>query len=814
MASPAAPPPRPRGHKVNAFQLIALLLAFVLVAGVGGVLAAGLFIPAVAGAKAVTDTSIEVFNDLPTELERKPLPQTSTIYANDGKTVLARFYDQNRTDVSLKEISPYMQHAMIAIEDKRFYQHGGIDVEGTLRALVNNATSSDTQGASTLTQQYVKNVLIQNALAETDPAKKAAALEAARGKTNERKLREAKLAISLEKNMTKDEILEGYLNIAQFGLKVYGVEAAAEYYFSTTAAKLTPVQAATIAGITQRPGDYDPTVNPSDSQRRRNQVLNDMYQQSYITKKQYDQAVAMPIKKTLKIDKTSITNGCQPATAAALFCDYVTRVIANNDDGAFSSWGKTSTARLDALKKGGYKIVTTIDLKDQKIATKKVRNAVPVGKKSTTTDANGHVQKLQLESALSSVEPGTGKILAMAQNRPFDASATPVKGASSVNYNVDYAHGGSNGFQPGSSFKPYVLADWLKTGHTLSQTVSGDRPSFSFYDFHSTCGGFTRSSKLWTVGNSEGGAKGNITVQYATADSVNRAYAAMATQLDLCDVKNTALSIGWRASYRDDSPTDLSVTPSMILGTQNTSPLAQASAYATFASGGTYCEPIAISSITNAKGKKLQVPSAHCDSNALDPGVASTVTYALKGVLVSGGTAPGNSLDGGRIAAGKTGTAQGSQDTWFVGYTPQLSTAVWVGNAEAPIWLKNVTIKGSKYVTGQQRWLYGGTLAAPTWKAYMDEALSGEPNEEFSSPESGLVGKPKVTTPPSSNDGGGTKDNGGSKDSGGSKDNGGSKDSSGDSSGGDSSGGDSSGSTPSSGSTSGPGGGNKHGGGK
>jgi len=807
MASPAAPPPRPRGHKVNAFQLIALLLAFVLVAGVGGVLAAGLFIPAVAGAKAVTDTSIEVFNDLPTELEQKPLPQTSTIYASDGKTVLARFYDQNRTDVSLSKISKYMRNAQVAVEDKRFYQHGGIDVEGTLRALVNNATSDDTQGASTLTQQYVKNVLIQNALAETDPAKKAAALEAARGKTNERKLREAKLAISLEKNMTKDQILEGYLNIAQYGLKVYGVEAAAEYYFSTTAAKLTPVQAATIAGITQRPGDYDPTLHPSESQRRRNIVLNDMYAQNYITKKQYDEAVATPIKKSLKIDKASITNGCQPATAAALFCDYVTRVISNNDDGAFTSWGKTADARLDTLKKGGYKIVTTIDLKDQKIATKKVRNAVPVGKKSTLTH-NGKVEKLQLESALASVEPGTGKITAMAQNRPFDASSDPIKNASSQNFTADYDHGGSQGFQAGSSFKPYVLADWLKEGHTLYQTVNASRQSFSMASFHSSCGGVYVGAAPWNVNNSEGGEGGNITVKEATVASVNRGYASMTTQLDLCDIGKTAVSIGWRgANPGDQTKGKIYVHPSMILGTQQTSPLAQAAAYATFASGGTYCEPVAITSITTAKGKKAQVPSAHCDSSALDSNIANTINYTLEGVVKSGGTAPGNELANGRASAGKTGTTNGSAATWFVGYTPQLSTAVWVGNAETPVYLNQVTVAGSKYVSGQQRWLYGGTLAAPTWKAYMDEALAGQPNETFSAPDSSLVGKPKVTTPPPSKDNGDKKDKGSDLgdrikkllDGGGSSDN---------------SGGDTSGGTPSSGSTSGPGNGDKHGGGK
>ncbi len=802
MASPAAPPPRPRGHKVNAFQLIALLLAFVLVAGVGGVLAAGLFIPAVAGAKAVTDTTIEVFNDLPTELDRKPLPQTSTFYASDGKTVLARFYDQNRTDVSLKQISPYMQHAMVAIEDKRFYQHGGIDVEGTLRALVNNATSSDTQGASTLTQQYVKNVLIQNALAETDPAKKAAALEAARGKTNERKLREAKLAISLEKNMTKDEILAGYLNIAQFGLKVYGVEAAAEYYFSTTAAKLTPVQAATIAGITQRPGDYDPTINPSDSQRRRNQVLNDMYQQSYITKKQYDAAVAMPIKKTLKINKTSITNGCQPATAAALFCDYVTRVISNNDDGAFSSWGKSSTARLDTLKKGGFKIVTTISLKDQKIATQKVRNAVPVGKKSTLTDKAGTVHHLQLESALASVEPGTGKILAMAQNRPFDASSKPIKNASAVNYVADYAHGGSSGFSPGSSFKVFALAEWLKEGHSLYQTVNGTPRTFPSGAFHASC---THGWGSWPVGNSDSSEIGNMSVLNATKWSVNAAYADMETRLDMCGIADTAEAMGYRGAGKDDA--QVRVTgPSMILGTQTTSPLHQAAAYATLASNGTYCDPVAITSITSAKGKKLQVPSAHCNSDALDPKIASTITYALHDVLVSG-SAAGNTLANGRNAVGKTGTAQGSQAAWFVGYTPQLSTAVWVGNQEAPLYMHNVTVKGSKYVSTTQNWMYGGTISAPTWKAYMDEALAGEPNEAFPSPDSELVGKPKAPEKPKND---GKKDKG---DSGDLADR--IKQLLDGSGSGDSGSGDTSGSgTPNSGSTSGPGNGDKHGGGK
>lgn len=756
-------------------------------AAVGGVLAAGLFIPAAGAAKAVTDTSARVFDDLPTELRVGTLPQASVVYANDGKTVIARFYDENRTVVPLSKVSKAMQEAMVAVEDKRFYEHGGIDITGTVRALVNNASGKETQGASTLTQQYVKNILIENALAKGDPE----AVQAARAQTAERKLREAKLAISLEQKMTKNQILAGYLNIAQFGSRVYGVESAAQYYFSTSAAKLTPLQAATIAGITQAPNQFDPTLNPQDSQRKRNVVLNDLYSQNIITKAQYDKYRTTPIQKTLKVNKAAVANGCGAGKDTSLFCDYITTVIKNNDDEAFSSWGKTATDRMVSFMRGGYKVVTTLDLSDQHEAQKQISRGVPVNGKKTlshTTTKQGARVAVQLEAAITSVEPGTGEIRAMAQNAPFDGAETSsIKGATSINYTADYAHGGSNGFQAGSSFKPYVLADWLKTGHSLYQEVNGNRSNFTFNDFHSTCANsFTRSNNPWPVGNSEGAAPGMVRVDHATADSINRAYASMATQLDLCDVGKTAVSVGWRASSGSTDATDIQITPAMILGTQQTSPLSQAAAYATFASGGTHCDPVAITSITDPKGKDVAVPSANCDSSALDSGVAQTVNYALEKVLQPGGTAPGHGLSG-RVSAGKTGTTNGSAQTWFIGYTPQLSTAVWVGNAQNDVYLQHIEVAGSKVLEGEQEWLYGGTLAAPIWQTYMDKALSGQPAEAFGAPDYSQVNAPVAPKPSTSDNGtaqgggdqGSTGNGGGTDNSGGGKGNGG-----GDSSGG------------------------------
>ncbi|TQL63595.1 transglycosylase domain-containing protein [Rarobacter faecitabidus] len=709
-------------HKLNAAALFASLGLFVVLSLVGGVLAGALVAPFAVGASKVTSGGVELFDTLPTDIEAGKLSEASYLFASDGKTLLATYYWENRIIKPLGQINKNLQNAVIATEDKRFYEHGAIDMMGMSRALVNNAMERDTQGASTLTQQYVKNLLIEKANSSDDSE---GVTEATEG-TYERKLREARLAIALEKTMTKDEILEGYLNIAQFGKSVYGAEAAAQHYFSVPAADLSVVQAATIAGITQRPNAYDPTVHPEAAERRRNIVLNLMYQQSVITREEYEEARNTPLADTLDVQE--IKQGCTAAKSAAFFCDYVTKVI--TQDPVF---GKTTQERTQLLYRGGLRIVTTIDLKLQKKATKILKDSIPAN------EANG------IATAMTSVQPGTGEIVVMAQNRSYDASENPKKYTTAINYNTDQEHGGSRGFQPGSTFKPYTLVAWLRAGKRLNDVVDGTGRTYQQSSFRASCTSF---GGTYAPGNSEGVRRGRMSVLTATAQSVNTGYIAMANQLDQCDIADAAYDTGFRPSltngedlsnsyFTDDG---VEVTPSMTLGIQNTSPLAQAAAFATFANQGKYCEPIAILSVTTTEGKKLDVPKANC-RRTITADIANTVTYALQRVPKAGGSAPGAALSGGRPSAGKTGTAGNSTHTWFVGFTPQLSTAVWVGNPSKDVVMRGISVAGRPRQT-----IFGSTIAAPEWKSFMDVALAKKPVKQFPAPAWSMVGPAPVLT--------------------------------------------------------------------
>lgn len=737
--------PRRITRTMPATQLVALLLAFVLAAGVGGVLAAGLVIPMVAGANAAADSTVAIYDEVPAELEPRPMSQQSRIYAANGK-LLATFYAQNRIVVPLDEISEPMQHAVIAIEDERFYEHGGIDVQGMTRALANNVAGHATQGASTLTQQYVKNMLIDQALQEGD---KFGVIKASEDSIS-RKLTEAKMAISLEKTMTKDEVLQGYLNAAQFGSRsIYGVEAAARYYFDKHASELSVVEAATIAGITKSPSRFDPTVNPEEARERRDLVLQNMWKLGYISTEERDKAKKKSIKKTLDVNPTEI--GCAAAGDSAFFCDYVTKEIVNNP-----VFGETKAERQQLLYRGGLEIHTTLDPKKQKAAAQAVKDAVNPG------DASG------LQSAIASVEPGTGKIIAMAQNIPYTPSEGG-KGTTRVNYAADPTHGASGGFQVGSNFKPFVLAEWLKEGHTLSERVNATKQARWPQNFKTPCVGNLAAAEPWAPANSEGVEVGYISALEATYESVNTAYAAMGYQLDLCKLRDTAWDMGFRpTNSRNGKVTapekeDIDIFAPMIIGTQESTPLYQAAAYATLASGGTYCSPVAITSVEGPGGKDYDVPDAKCDKNALPENIANTVVYAMEQVFKGTGTARAlGGLADGRPVAGKTGTSQLSAQTWFTGFTPNLSTSVWVGNADKP----NEDHTSGNVVNGKYyRILYGSTIAAPAWKQYMDKAVSDLPAKDFGNADPDLVGVGAIKSTPGGGDDG-SSDGGGGDDEG------------------------------------------------
>jgi membrane peptidoglycan carboxypeptidase len=696
--------------------VLALLASLVATSVVAGLIGAGLLMPAIGATGAVARGGVDFFDSLPAEYQASPLAQQSRILAADG-SVIATFYSENRIVVPLSKIAPVMQKAQVAIEDDRFYEHGGVDLKGIVRAAVNNASSDDTQGASTLTQQFVKLTLQENALYAGDEE---AAKNAVR-KSMARKIQEAKYAVALEQKLTKAQILEGYLNIAYYGDGVYGVEAAARHYFSTTAAKLTLPQAAMLAGIVQSPTYYEPTSNAKAAVGRRNVVLKRMLDTGAITQAEHDQAVKT--KLALKVRKTG--NGCD-SSKYAFFCEYVYRTILND-----KAFGASQDERAQLVKRGGLTVRTTLDPDVQKDAQKAVHERVPAKNKP------------DVASAISVVEPGTGKVLAMAQSKPFGRDKK--KGQTSVNLNVDQMYGGGSGFQTGSTFKAVTLAAALEDGKSLRSIVVAPRGGTVFHREDFKPGNCTDLRRDYPPYNAERNESGPMTLLHATADSVNTAFVQLESEIGICDVADMAgrLGIHLAAPTDQDQPggrpsTKLRPYGSLTLGTEPVAPLTMAAAYATFAADGKYCAPMPITSVTTRDGKLKKTIKPTCEK-AMDENIARGVSVALQSVITSG-TGRGAAI--GRPAAGKTGTTNGSKDVWFAGYTPQMAAAVWVGHQDTVVPLKNFTLNGRSYGT-----VYGATIPAPIWADFMRSALKGEPVEQFGQTSDKVLNGDRVTVP-------------------------------------------------------------------
>lgn len=706
-------------------RVLGLLAAFVAASLVTGALVAGLFIPAVGATAVVTRSGVDYFNSLPADLSTPPLAEQSTMYAADGKYPIARFYDENRISVPLSRIAPVMRQAIIAIEDARFYDHGGVDPKGVMRAFLNNQMSGATQGASTLTQQYIKNYNVEKAVAAGDRQ----GASDATSQSYSRKLREMRTAIALEKKLSKDQILEGYLNIALFGDNTWGVEAAAQYYFSTTAAKLSLVQAATLAGLVQSPVTYSPLRHPVEATKRRNEVLTRMLQLGMITPKAYADAKAS--KLTTK--KKNSQNGCITAKDAAYYCAYVINTL--KTDPAYAFLGKTPDERLTNIRRGGYSITTNLDPRIQGHAARSVVAHVPIGDRSNVA------------AAAVTVEPGTGKVLALAQNLVYNPDG--ARSHTELNYAVDKSLGESQGFATGSTFKPFTLATYLSQGKSLNDTVDASQTRRPMRDF-TACGSRLSGSEDYTFHNAgDGEMSGAMPVQEATYRSVNTAYVDIESRVDMCDLVNTASKIGVHlastpSAFCDDSykKTPLRLPycyPSMTLGPMSISPLTMAAAYAAFAADGKYCEPRPVAAIKDRTGRPQAVPGQKC-SRGLTSEVAHGVTYALKKVLTIG-TAAGKGI--GVPAGGKTGTSDMSGNTWFVGYTRSLSTAVWVADPhsyeDSPLEshqrpLRGITINGKPY-----RNVYGATIAGAIWQQYMRNAMKGRQAGDWPDPPPSML---------------------------------------------------------------------------
>ncbi len=683
-----------RGNVATGFlRVLTLLAAFVAVALVAGVLAAGLVLPAAAGAGYLTRSGTDFYEELPTELEIPPVSQTSTMVAADG-SLIATFFSENRTSTSLNRMGEWAPKAIVSVEDERFFEHGGVDTRGTLRALGNNVLGGSQQGASTLTQQYVKQVQLESAVYSGDPdqlAQVQAEISAGGPVGYGRKLREAKLAIALEEEFTKDEILERYLNIANFGNATYGIQAAAQRYFSVNAEQLTLPQAAALAGIVQAPSRWDPLDNPEGTVSRRNVVLSRMLGTGAITQQQYDESVAAEL--TLAPKETQ--RGCITAGQLAYFCDYVQALILSDP-----AYGETPEQRENLLLRGGLRIETTINRDLQARAWDAVRSEVP------ETDRAG--------SAMSVLQPGTGQILAMAQNRTYGLDPA-VPGQTTVNYNVDKRYNGGSGFQPGSNMKPIVLATWLEQGKPLNDRVPAPaQRTFYFRDF-TQCGQPVRrdNQPFPDPINNSGGTAPSLSIAEATYRSSNTAYVEITSQLDLCQIRDMATRLGLHPATDPDG--QITMVPVMALGVSEVAPLSVASVYATFAADGVHCNPVALTRILDRTGAELPVPTADC-TQALDPQVARGVNEALQQTLIQGTAKTTNFTQG--IAAGKTGTTSSFNAIWFSGYTPTLAASVWVGDPGTDGKPQSLT---SFPINGVQRdEVFGSTYALPIWGNFMN----------------------------------------------------------------------------------------------
>jgi membrane peptidoglycan carboxypeptidase len=398
---------------------------------------------------------------------------------------------------------------------------------------------------------------------------------------------------------------------------------------------------------------------------------------------------------------------------AGFFCNYVKDELLN--DPAF---GKTAADRWTRLNRGGLRIYTTLKLGLQQQAQQALNAYVPSARAG-----------INLGASNISVEPGTGHIETMVENKTFDETSHAGPGATAVNYNTDAAYGGSQGFQTGSAFKAFTVAAWLEAGHTLSEVVDASRHTFPMSDFHSSCGPL--SGPPWQVSNDEGSAS-RLSVMAATAQSVNTAFAMMGTKLDLCSILRTAKALGVHAA----SPANpLTSVPSMILGVNYISPLTMATAYAAIADGGTVCTPVAIEKVTGPHGTPQPFTSSTC-TRGIPSRIAAGVAYDLQGVLRPGGTAASaNPLDGVPMLA-KTGTTDHALQNWLVTATTKIATATWVGNVSGAVRLRNEYFHG----------INGGNVKfaiARQILTFLDQRFGGGP---FTPPPPAVVGGP-VRTP-------------------------------------------------------------------
>ncbi|MDR3687420.1 MAG: PBP1A family penicillin-binding protein [Coriobacteriia bacterium] len=562
--------------------------------------------------------------------------QPTVVYSADGK-LLARFYLQNRDVVPISQMSTDLVNGLVAVEDERYFEHGAVDPVGIVRAAF-QTSGGNRQWASTITQQYVRNTVLLGERTQM---------------TLERKVREAYLAIQVERTLSKQQILENYLNTVYFGEGAYGADAAARTYFAKSASQLTLPEGALIAGLVQSPSRLDPYINPTGAVARRQAVLSRMLYNHYITQAAYNAAVSAPL--ALKRE----TQPLEGIYAAPYFVSYVRTLLQQQ----FSA---------NTVFNGGLTVYTSLDTRLQADAEKAAHHQFNGSKDPSV--------------ALVSIDPNNGYVKAL---------------VGGTNYAKSKFNLATQGYrQPGSSFKMFTLVTALADGMSPTFQVDSNAPVT-----------IPAKPNPWVVNNDEGTGSGMMSLETATWNSVNAVYARVAYYgVGIKSVIHTAKSMG--------ITTHLPSIPSITLGSVGCTPLEMASAYGTLATGGAHYAPIVITKVLDRSGSTIFQAQPH-GSQVVQPDIAYAATKVLEGVITKG-TAR-NTANIGRPAAGKTGTSQSNRDCWFVGYTPQLVTSVWVG----------FTPERTVVVNGQTG--FGATVAAPIWARYMTAALAGKPIRDFTS---------------------------------------------------------------------------------
>lgn len=642
--------------------------------GVAGVLVAAVMLPFTGGLGLAARNSVQAFDNQPCDVEVGTPQQRSTMYAADG-TAIATFYSQNREIIKAADIPPVMRKAIIAIEDRRFLEHHGVDTEALLRAVVKNSQSGEVvQGGSTLTMQYVKNVRLYSA---TTDAEQREATEQSPG----RKLIEARCALELENKLSKDEILSRYLNITYFGAGAYGVQTAAKTYFGKNAKQLSLPEAALLAGLVQSPFRYDPFKAPKAAKARRDTVLADMQSLGYITAKQAQQAKASKIKVTPKAKSSGkdCANTTQKIINAGFFCDYAKAALRAEGIGLTQQ----------RLETGGYKIYTTLSPSVQN----RVQAAMPFAQWNNRKAA----------AVTDMIDPKTGNVLAFGVSRKYGVDKKNPNVTSNP-LNTTATAGA------GSTYKTFTLVAALQAKVPLRAFQLNVGNSYTSNNCTTYDNGV---KKPYTVQNAGRYREGGWDLADATAASVNTFFVALLDQRFNCDVSGpvkAAQAMGLTNTLGAKLSNGLTVAKDYIdgkkasftLGPNGTSPLEMASAYATLANGGRYCPPTPILKIVGPDGKPVALPERKCEQR-IDRGIAETVTQVLeKDTSSSIGTAEsafGGLVNGQRPIAGKTGTASGftqadlargdgnasgNSAAWFVGYTPDFAGATAVLSPDKP----------------------------------------------------------------------------------------------------------------------------------